>query len=332
MNGENMKKFKLICFGGGNALPKVVLKPLRDEKNVEITSVTSMVDSGGSTGALRKELNVLPPGDIRRHILALSQAEEWKKKLWNFRFAKDIVFEDGHRGHNFANVFIAGLEYVFGDFEEALKIAHEFMKVKGKCLPATLEKVTLFAELENGKILEGEHEIDVPKNRDPKLRIKKIWIEPRAKAYPAVMEEIEQADFVVIGPGDLYSSILPCFLSRGIKETLEKSKAKKIFISPAMTKLGETYGYNLEDFVEEVENYACELDFVIYNTTIPEKKRIEEYRRKEHLLHELVLPKDKNLPKDKFIGKDLLLETGNIEYDPEKVKKVLLEIFERWSK
>ncbi len=323
---------KLLCFGGGNALPKVVLEPLRDEKNIEITSITSMVDSGGSTGALRKELNVLPPGDIRRHILALSQAEEWKKKLWNFRFANNIVFEDGHHGHNFANVFITGLEYVFGDFEEALKIAHEFMKVKGKCLPATLEKVTLFAELENGKILEGEHEIDVPKNRDPKLRIKKIWIEPRAKAYPAVIEEIEQADFVVIGPGDLYSSILPCFLPRGIKETLEKNKAKKIFIAPAMTKLGETYGYNLEGFVEEVENYACELDFVIYNTTIPEKKRIEEYKRKEPLLHELVLPKDKNLPKDKFIGKNLLLESRNIEYDPEKVKKVLLEIFERWKK
>ncbi len=323
-----MKVIKLVCFGGGNALPKTVLEPLRDEQNIEITSVTSMVDDGGSTGALRKELNVLPPGDIRRHILALSRAEEWKKKLWNLRFARDIVFPDGHRGHNFANVFIAGLEHVLGDFEKALEIVHDFMKVRGKCLPATLEKVTLYAELENGEKIEGEGEIDIPKNRDPKLRIKKIWIQPRPEAYSKVIEAIKQADFVVIGPGDLYSSVLPCFLPIGIKKALKKSKAKKIFIAPAMTKLGETYGYALEDYVREVENYACRLDSVVFNTAIPQKERIEEYRKEEPLLHELVLPKDKNLPEEKFIGRDLLLEKGAVEYDPEKVKRVLLEIFD----
>ncbi len=322
-----MKVIKLVCFGGGNALPKVVLEPLRNEQNIEITSVTSMVDDGGSTGVLRKELNVLPPADIRRHILALSRAEEWKKKLWKFRFARDIVFPDGHRGHSFANVFIAGLEHVLGDFEKALEIVHDFMKVRGKCLPATLEKVKLLAELENGEILEGEEKLDIIKNRDPKLRIKKLWLEPEARAYKPVIEAITQADFIVIGPGDLYSSILPCFLPAGMKKALEKSEAKKIFMAPAMTKLGETYGYSLEDFVEEVESYACELDFVVFNTTIPEKERIEEYKKEEPLLHELVLPKCKNLPKEKFIGKDLLLDGLAVEYSPKKVKRVLLEIF-----
>lgn len=328
-----MKNLKLVCFGGGNALPKVVLAPLRDEYNIEITSVTSMVDDGGSTGALRKELDVLPPGDIRRHILALSKAEEWKKKLWKFRFANDIVFPDGHKGHSFANIFIAGLEHVLGDFEKALEIVHEFMHVHGKCLPATLEKVKLYAELENGQILKGESEIDVPKNnRNPKLRIKKLWLEPEAKAYSKVIEAIGQADFIIIGPGDLYSSILPCFLPTGIKKALEKSDAKKIFIVPAMTKLGETYGYALEDFVAEVEKYACKLDFVVFNTTIPEEERVEAYRKEELLFNELVLPKNKNLSEEKFIGRDLLLEKGVIEYDPEKVKKTLLEIFERCGK
>ena len=318
---------KILCFGGGNALPKAVLNELKNY-DFEITSVTSMVDDGGSTGVLRKEFNILPPGDIRRHILALSQAEKWKKELWKFRFANDIIFEDGHRGHNFANIFIAGLEYVLGSFEKALEITHEFMEVKGSCLPATLEKVKLFAELENGQILKGEHEIDVPKNRDGKLRIAKIWLEPEAKAYPKVIEAIAEADFIIIGPGDLYSSILPCFLPIGIKQALEKSKSVKIFIAPAMTKLGETYGYGLEDFVAEVEKYACKLDFVIYNNSIPSKERIEAFKTQEPLLCELVLPKNNKLPEHKFIGRDLLLENGAVEYAPEKVIKVLFEIFE----
>ena len=321
---------KILCFGGGSALPKVVLSELKNY-DFEITSVTSMVDDGGSTGALRKEFNILPPGDIRRHILALSQAEEWKKELWKFRFANDIVFDDGHKGHNFANIFIAGLEYVLGDFEKALEIVHEFMKVKGRCLPATLEKVKLFAELENGQIIEGEHKIDVPKDRDGKLRITKIWLEPEAKAYPKVIEAIAEADFIIIGPGDLYSSILPCFLPIGIKQALEKSEAIKIFIAPAMTKLGETYGYTLEDFVSEVEKYACKLDYVLYNNSVPPKERIEAYKKQEPLLCELVLPKNE-LPEHKFIGRDLLLENGPIEYDPKKVIKALLEIFESEKK
>jgi len=313
---------KLVCFGGGNAMPKALLCELKNH-DFEITTVTSMVDSGGSTGALRRELNVLPPGDIRRHILALSEAEKWKKKLWNFRFARDVVFEDGHRGHNFANIFIAGLEYILGDFEKALEITHEFMRVKGKCLPATLEKVTLFAELENGQIIEGEHAIDVPIDRNPLLRIKRVWIEPEAKAYGKVIEAIENAHAIIIGPGDLYSSIIPCFLPLGIKEALEKSSAIKIFIAPAMTKLGETYGFTLEDFVREIERYACVLDYVIYNTNIPEKNVINEFKKEEPLLCDPVLPKTEE---KRFLGKDLLAENGRVEYDPRKVVKAVMEV------
>jgi len=315
---------RIVCFGGGSAMPKVVLSELK-KYDFELTSVTSMVDSGGSTGALRRELNVLPPGDIRRHILALSEAEDWKKKLWNFRFAKDMVFENGHRGYSFANVFIAGLELALGDFEKVLKIVHEFMHVKGTCLPATLEKTTLCAELENGKILVGEHEIDVPINRDPKLRIEKIWLEPRVRAYERVMESIENAHAIVIGPGDLYSSILPCFLPEGMKSALNKSDAVKIFIAPAMTKLGETFGYVLEDYVKEVERYACYLDYVIYNSFVPERSRIEEYRRRESLLDEMLIAKSED---ERYVAGNLLLDSGAIEYDPKKVIKILLKVLE----
>ena len=316
---------KVVCFGGGSGMPKAVLRPLKDVEGLEITSITSMVDNGGSTGAIRKEFDVLPPGDIRRHLLALSEAEDWKKELWNFRFANDIVFDGGHRGHNFANIFIAGLEKITGDFEKALEILHDFLKVKGKCYPATLEKVQLYAELENGQVIMGEDEIDVPKMHDGSLRIVDAWLEPEAKAYGKCIEAIKDADYVVIGPGDLYSSLVPCFLPKGMKEALESTKAKKIFIAPAMTKYGESNGFHLEDFVDVLEKYAGKIDYVIYNTRMPDKNRIRKFKMEEELLLEVVVPRGE-LDSKKYIGRDLIGEEGPIKHKPERLKEVLLEI------
>lgn len=314
---------KIVCIGGGNAMPNAVLSELKNHP-FDITTITSMTDSGGSTGALRKEFNVHPAGDLRRHILALSSAEEWKKKLWKFRFANDVVFEDGHKGHNFANTFMAGLEQTSGDFEKTLEISHDFMKVRGQCLPSTMEIINLFGKLENGKILNGEHDIDVPDNRDPKLKIEKIWIEPEAKAYPKAVEAILEADIITIGPGDLYSSLLPCFLPKGIKEAFASTKAKKILIVPAMTKFGETYGFSVEDFAKEVEKYlGSELSFVIFNTNVPAKGRIENYKKANELLADVMVANGKS-PQKKFIGKDLLLTEGSIEFDPKKVMSAIL--------
>ena len=306
-------------------MPKVVLRELKKYK-VDIVSVTSMVDSGGSTGALRKELNILPPGDIRRHVLALSEAEEWKKKLWEFKFATDVVFEGGHRGHNFANLFISGLEYVLRDYERVLEILHEFMKVKGKCLPATLENTQLCAELENGEVIEGEDEIDVPKRHDGNLKIKRIFLRPKVRAYDKVLEEIEKADAIIIGPGDLYSSLLPCFLPQGIKEALRSTRAKKIFICPAMTKFGETQGFSVEEFTNEVEKYlGCGLDYVVFNTALPDEERVKKYKKQNPLLVEPVRF-NKNLSQPKFVGRNLLLEGGAIEYSGEKVVGTIMSL------
>ncbi len=313
---------KVLCFGGGNAMPKVILKELKNF--AEVYSVTSMVDSGGSTGALRKEFDVLPPGDIRRHILALSEAEEWKRKLWSFRFANDIVFEDGHKGHNFGNVFLTALEKIFGDYEKVLEVVHEFMKVKGKVMPATLEKTNLFAKTESGIILKGEHEIDIGKNKEPEDKITEIWLEPEVEAYEKVLKTIEKVDYIIIGPGDLYSSILPNFLPKGMKETIQNSAAKIIFIAPAMTKKSETYSFSLEDYVEEVEKYVGKVDIVIYNAKIPEKERMEKYKTENPEYDQLVLPESND---KRFLGKELLFDEGPIEYDSKKVIKILLEIF-----
>lgn len=315
---------KILCFGGGNAVPRVLLAELKKRK-IDVSSATSMADSGGSTGQLRKDFNVLPPGDMRRHLLALSDAPEWKKELFMFRFGHE-EFSGGHKGHNFGNIFLAGLEHVLHDYEKALKIAHEFLEVKGRCYPATIEKTNIAAELENGEEIVGEDEIDVPKKHNPDLEIKSVYLKPKARAYPPLLLAIKNAGAITLGPGDLYSSIIPCLLPEGIKEAMQKTKAKKIFICPAMTKRGETQGFSVEGFAKEVEKYlGCELDYVLFNSEIPSKERAEEYKKTETLLLEPVsfakVPHNK-----KFIGANLLVESGPVVYDPKKVVDVLLKL------
>jgi len=319
---------KIVCFGGGNVVPKLILKPLK-EKGFEMIGITSMVDNGGSSGILRREFNVLPPGDIRRYLIALadlSSGEKWKEKLWSLRFATDIELSPGHFGHNFANVFIVGLEKEYG-FEKALDILHQFLNIKkGKALPATLDKVQLVAELEDGTLIEGEDEIDVGENHDRTKKIKRVFLKPEAKGYPKTIEEIEKADVIIIGPGDLYSSIIPCFLPEGIKKAISSSKAKKIFICPLMTKLGETQRFSVSDFTKEIEKYiGTNLDFVIYNNKIPSKERIEKTKKEGEFLLEIV--SFENLPKDKkFVGEDLITEEGEVLHDSQKLQKALANL------
>ena len=315
---------KIVCFGGGNAMPKVVLSGLKDY-SVEIVSVSSMFDSGGSTGQLRRDFNVLPPGDIRRHLLVLSEAPKWKKELFGFRFGQE-VFKGGHKGHNLANVFIAGLERVLGNYEEVLEVLYDFLEIKAKCFPVTVEKANIGAILENGKKIFNEDEIDKPKMHNPDFKIKKLFLQPPVKAYPPVLEAIEQADMIVVGPGDIYSSLVPCFLPAGIKEKIRESKAKKVFICNAMTKRGETDKFTVLDFTKEIEKYlGVKLDYVIYNNFIPNKEIVRKYKQDKPELLEVVTA-NKDLPETKFIGKKLLVSKEFLEYDSAEVAKVLISL------
>jgi len=316
---------RIVCFGGGSALPNVILEQLK-KRNVEITSVTSMLESGGSTGQLRKDLNILPPGDISRHLVALSEGPSWKKELFLFRFGKE-KFPGGHKGHRFGTVFIAGMEYFLNDFQKALNIAHEFLEIKKhKALPSTINKVHAWADLENGKSIRGEDEIDVPKLHDGNLKIRKIYLKPLASAYKPVLEAVKRADCLIFGPGDLYSSVLPCFLPKGMKQAIKKSKAKKIFFCNLMTKFGETNNFSVLDFTKETESYlGCKLDYVFYNTNLPSKERIKKFKKEDKsVLHPVRI--DNNLNPQKFIGADLLVKSGSIIHDPNKTLKILTKI------
>ncbi len=307
---------KIVCFGGGNAMPKAVLPGLK-RYPVKIISITSMIDNGGSTGQLRKDFNILPPGDIRRHLTALSDAPEWKKKLFSFRFGSE-EFDNGHKGHSLGNIFLAGLENDLKDYEKVLEIVHEFMDIKNhQALPATIERTQVFAELENGEIIEGEDEIDAPKKHNVDLRIKKIFLNPKVNAYSKTLNAILEADLIVIGPGDMYSSLMPCFLPKGIKNAMQETSAKKVFICPPLTKFWETNGFSILDFSNESEKYiGCALNYIVYNNPVQIIKR--------PITHEIVKTNEK-LDKNKFVCCNLLADGNEIIYDSDKVAKNLIK-------
>ena len=309
---------KIVCLGGGNAMPKAVLIGLK-KYPVKISAVCAMLDSGGSSGRLRKDYKIVSPGDIKRAFIALANTSPAVAELFNYRFQAGEL-----KGHSFANLFITALELATNDYEKTIKEVSRILNVEHQVLPVTLDRSNLYAILENGKIISGETNIDIPKHNG-KLKIKKVFLKPKAKAYPKAQEAIKKADLIVIGPGDLYSSLAQILLTKGIPEAIEKNKGKSVYICNLMTKHGETNDFTVLDFTKEIEKYLkTKIDYVIYNNFIPEKKRIRNYKKNHSELLGLVKINE-NLAKEKFIGKNLLLK-DLIEHNPKKLAKILISL------
>lgn len=313
------KKFKhIVCLGGGNAMPRAVLTGLK-KYPLKISAICAMLDSGGSAGRLRKDYKIVSPGDIRRALLALSNTSPIIENLFNYRFQIGIL-----KDHNFANLLITALELATNDYEKTIKEVRRILNIKHQVLPSTLDQANLYAILENGQIISGEANIDKPKHNG-RLKIKKVFLRPKAKAYPKTLAEIKRANLIVIGPGDLYSSLAQILLTEGIPETIRKSKAKKIYLCNLMTKYGETNNFSVLDFTKEIEKYLSgEIDYVIYNNSLPDQKIIKRYKASHPELLDLVKI-DENLPREKFIGRNLL-KKESIEHDPKKVAKILISL------
>lgn len=268
-----LQKKKVAVIGGGTGT-FVVLSALKNYP-VELTAIISMADDGGSTGMLRDQYGVLPPGDARRALVALSESSETLRELFNYRFHKGSL-----AGHSFGNIFLSALEQLKGNFGAAVKEASLVLNVKGRVLPVTLSDVRLFAELADGKVLKGETNIDIPRTK-VRAKIKKVWLSPGAKINPEAKEAILRADLIVIGPGDLYTSLIPNLLVRGMPEAIKKSRAKKVFVCNLMTKFGETHGFRAEDFLREIEKYLGRgvLDLAIFNNKRPHPKVLARYKK-----------------------------------------------------
>lgn len=249
----------IVCIGGGNGTPRVLRALVSHD--VHLTAVITMADSGGSAGFLRKHYGTLPTGDVRRALVALSTTHSPLLNLMTYRFKGGPLDEQST-----GSIFLTTLESVTGSFEQAIETAGELLKIKGEVLPVTLDNVQLCAELEDGTQIFGETNIDIPKH-DANLKIKKIWLEPEAHINPRVASAIAKADMIIIGPGDLYSSLIPNLLVAGVPEAIKASKAKKVFIANLKTKQGETQNFTAEDFVQEIEKYIP-VDTSVFNNNL----------------------------------------------------------------
>ena len=311
------KNPKIVVIGGGTGV-FTVLSGLR-KYPVDLTAIISMADDGGSTGVLREEFGILPPGDVRRALVALAGADDrMLSDLFNYRFEQGKL-----GGHSFGNLMLTALERITGSFEEALEEAGRILNVQGQVIPVTLDNMRLSAELENGQIIKGEVNIDIPKH-DPRLKIKKVFLDSRARANKRAIEAIISADLVILGPGDLFTSIVPNLLVEGIPGAIKKSKAEKVFVVNTMTKPGETFEFTASDFLTTLEKYLGRgvLDYVVVNNKKPASVRLKEYEAEGKKMVEAG-----NLPrKPTPILGDLIRTSGFVRHDPEKLAKVLVSL------
>ncbi len=257
---------RIVAIGGGHGL-STLLRGLKVYTST-ITAIVTVADDGGSSGRLRRELGILPPGDFRNCMAALSDAEDLMLRLLQYRFSG----QGSLAGHSFGNLFIAAMAGITGSFEKGLEESSRVLAVRGRVLPATLEEVTLCAEVarfENGELVGWETvrgESRIPKSGG---RIMRVFLDPEAtRAYPEVIRAILQADLVLAGPGSLYTSVLPNLLVREIVEALAATSAPKVYIANVATQRGETDGYTVGDHVRALhEHIGLELfRTVIYNT------------------------------------------------------------------
>jgi len=308
-----------VTIGGGTgSFP--ILRALKNQP-VNLTAIVSMADDGGMAGVLRDEYGVLPPSDVRKTLVALAEPGSILRELFNYRFS-----EGSFKGCAFGNFFLAALEKITGSFAEAVKEASKVLKVKGSVIPVTLSDARLCAKLADGAVIKGETNIDIP-TKDFRPAIKKVWLEPKAEINPQAETAIKTADLIVICPGDLYTSIIPNFLVKGMKEAVKKSKAKKVCFVNLMTKFGETHGFKAEDFIKTIEKYLGRdaLDFVVFNSKKPRAEILKRYKKEKA---EFVEPPGKSKKtKPVYIRADLLASGGFIRHDPgEKTSKILLAI------
>lgn len=316
-----MKKIVVVGGGTGNY---TVLKGLKDH-DVDLTAIVSMADDGGSTGILRDELGVLPPGDVRQCLVALSNSSELMRSLMNYRFE-----EGGLAGHSFGNLLLSALEKVTGSFEKAVDEVGKILFIRGRVIPVTTNQVRLRMVLKDDTVLSGEKEVYLSQQIDQGYS--SIFLEPFPQANPAAIQKILDADLVVLGPGGLYTSLIPNLLVDGIAKALRETKARKIYVCNLMNRKGQTTGFGLSQYMNEINRFVGDdvFDHIFVNTTSPPKHLIDLYKNEGDLVHNDI--SDKRVVSANFLGKIAKVKAGDpmvrnlIRHDSESLTRELIKI------
>ena len=318
-----MKKVVVIGGGTGNF---VVLRGLK-KYNLDLSAVVSMADDGGSTGILRDELGVLPPGDVRQCLVALSDSSRLMRSLMNYRFENG-----GLQGHSFGNLLLSALEKVTGSFEKAVEEAGKILSIKGKVIPVTTHQTRLKMILKNGKVLEGESQVYV--SQEIEQGYSSIYLEPFAKADAHAIDEIMNADVVILGPGGLYTSLIPNLLVEGIPKALRDTQAKKVFVVNLMNKKGQTTHFKVSDHLRELQRFIGKdvFDHIIINNGKPAEELIKLYAEEGNLV-ENNLSNDGRVRSADLLDSDLterqkgdVFPRNFIRHDAHKLAKELMHI------
>jgi uncharacterized cofD-like protein len=332
---EDIDKIKVVVIGGGTGTVSV-LNGLKKYQDLEISVVVSMTDDGGSNKVVRDEFGLLPLSDVRKSIIALAKEGNGKfRDLFTYRFDKG----DGLSGHTLGNLILMALSDITGSELGAIASACKIFQVLGEIIPVTLEDTRLVAKYSDGSIVAGEHLIDEPGGFDLKRKIEDIYLQPKVDAFPRVIEVISQADFIVAGPGDLYTSIIANIIVGGVADAIAKSKAKYIYINNLMSKRGQTHAMKASDLVAVISRYSNRVpDIVIQNNQKIPVDILENYKKEEELKIEDDLDnKEYTVVRDNLIGeRKIRRESGDtlvrslVRHDSIKVGEILYRIFKGW--
>lgn len=324
---EDLQGLKFVAIGGGNGLSTLLSGLKRFVHNESepirlnnLSAIVAVSDDGGSSGRLRDELQMLPPGDIRNCMVALSEDSLMLSKLFRHRFSGDGQLS----GHSFGNLFLAALTEITGDFTEAVKLSSEILASKGHIYPATDADVRLAAELKNGTIIRGETNI----GKVGGGTIKRLFLEPETcQPLPEAIAAITEADVITVGPGSLFTSLLPPILVEGVARAIAESNAVKIFICNLMTQPGETDGFSSHRHLEIIREYAPEIDFdyLIVNNRAVTEKQAELYASEgaqQIGVHGSISPE--TVEGAEIVCGNLLDEGEKVRHHPEKLAQVVL--------
>ena len=306
---------KIVAVGGGTGL-SVLLSGLK-EYTSKISAIVTVADDGGSSGRLREQFDILPPGDIRNCLVALADAPALMRDLFQFRFDKTSELS----GHSFGNLFITAMTRLTGDFEKAIKETSKVLALRGQVIPSTLNNVRLVAEHKDGSITEGENMI--PKARIP---IHKVSLRPQGShATPGAIKAIEEAQLIVLGPGSLYTSIIPNLLIKEITEAIAASGAIKVYVCNVMTQPGETDNYKVSDHIKELIKHSHPrlIDYCIVNTGQIPKNTLERYAGQSSY----PVACDRKNIEDlgyRVIEEDFVMSDGVVRHDPLKLAKIII--------
>lgn len=326
-----MKQKKIVCIGGGTGIA-TVLRGLKRYKDIDVTAVVTVMDDGGSSGRLMQEFGVLPPGDIRNCILALANEEDILTKIFSYRFPVTTKSPQVG-GHSLGNLLMVALTDICGGFDKAISKMSEILAVNGKVLPITLKPAQLVAVLEDGSVKYGETNIS-----SSNVPIKKLLFKPRkVQYYPEVVKEISASDMIVVGPGSLFTSILPNLIIDEISSAVANSSGIKVYICNVMTQHGETDNYTVAMHIKKIYEHCknkFKFDYVIVNSGKINRKLLLRYSKQKSFpvkmdkLEELKKLVNKDVIKSNIIAKESV--SGKYaRHDPEKLSKLLIEILAR---